>query len=149
MATELVKITADLFESGAVISAPMTKWLRGWNTFGSRRIIYPTGEFLRTYEDGISIAMAHFVHLRITAIGTSMPASLFDGEFDFLMADNRLDWLLGENLPRMVKKAMENFKVLDRRALCGWLELWEVDGSKGTAYFVTDQVEISRLIHNL
>lgn len=149
MAIELLKVTVDLYERGAVISAPTGKWISNWERFHSRRIVFPVepiSALMRTYEDGISMALQDFCHIRLAAIGPSCPLSTVDGELDLLMADNRLDWILGENLPRMAARAVTiSPPYRHNRSFCAWLELWEVNGRKETANFITDQVDLTRL----
>lgn len=152
MALELIRVNVDLYERGAVISKPTGRWIMGWENFHSRRIVFPVepiATLMRTYEDGISMALMDFCHIRLTAVSDAHVLPTCDSQFDFMLTDTRLDWLLGDNLPRMAAKAVTiSPPYRYSRSFCAWLELWEVDGRKGMATFVTDQVDFSKLTDN-
>ena len=125
---ELVRVNASIYGVGAVLAGPTFKYLSGWENFHSRRIIFPVlpnEELFHIGELGVISVAQNLVHLRITAVGDSQTIPMCDGHLDWLLTNNRLDWLLGENLPRMGNYAVAHCPPLvDQRSYLAWLELW-------------------------
>jgi hypothetical protein len=128
---ELFRVNASIYSTGAVLHEASFKYLSSYDVHHSRRLIFPVlpnEELFHIGELGVISVAQPFVHLRITAVGDSRTIPMCDGHFDWLMIENRLDWLLGEDLPRMGNYAVAHCPPLvDGRSYLAWLELWEVD----------------------
>jgi hypothetical protein len=124
----LVKITVDLYAPGAVIRPREMEWISKWDKFHSRRIVYPTKEIisLAFVEDGVFLTKEDFCHIRISSMD-GFYGGVMDSELDYSLAGTTLEVLLGDRLPLIANKALQNAPPYNpvHRTHTAWLELWD------------------------
>jgi hypothetical protein len=127
----IVKITVDLYAPEATITMLTTKWIAKWESFHSRRIIFPVEpiNFIMKHEHlyNCSIVIRDFCHIRLNCMDGSY-CGPWDSLMDQILTGVRLDYFLGNELPRIANTAiLKAPPYRSGRTHATWLELFEID----------------------
>src|SRR6188474_3702948 len=107
MVYEIIRFAVDLLAPGARITKRLADYYCKWDTFHSLRIMYPVKPMTLLFDiraDGAK-ALADLAHVRVTPIG-EQHVGFCNGVADLILVDTRLDYFLGNDLPRVINKAL-------------------------------------------
>jgi hypothetical protein len=131
MKDALVKLTIDLYAPEARLSTREHEWLKKWDQFPTRRILFPVEplEYLTKVADAVSelTVVKDFCHLRLTTMDDSYEG-LLDSELDHVLTNVRLDYFLGDELFKIAHDALVTSPPFNQfRAHVAWCEIWTFD----------------------